>query len=71
MGISIRKAWTCNDKGYFILRICAFVSHTPEIILNTDYFMLLFIKNVYYKILFPEYCSHRSIWEFNIISPND
>lgn len=33
-------------------------------ILNTDYFMLLFIKNVYHKILFPEYHYHEGIWEF-------
>lgn len=34
------------------IRIC--ISH-PEMILNTDYFMLLFIKNLYYKTSFPAY----------------
>lgn len=51
-------------KDYFIWRIYSFVFHTPEMILNTDYFMLLFIKNVYHKTLFPENCYHQGIWEF-------
>lgn len=28
--------------------MCIFVFHVPEMILNTDYFMLLFIKTLFY-----------------------
>lgn len=45
-----------TKRLFYILRIYGFVFHTSEMILNTDYFMLLFIKNVYHKVLFPEYC---------------
>lgn len=52
MGIWNTQAWNCNDRQTFILRIYAFVFHSPEMLLNTDYFMLLFIKMFTIKYYF-------------------
>ena len=60
----IDKHGIVMTKRRFYMEDIQFVFHTPEMILHTDYFMLLFIKNVYHKILLPEYHYHEGIWEF-------
>lgn len=67
----IDKHGIVMTKGYFILRIYAFVLHTPEMILNTDYFMLLFIKMFNVKYHFLKSDILEGCGNLNIIFPND